>query len=130
MLLFIWFTVCLLNVYLLYLLLLFSRPVLSRSSRPHGLQHSRLPCPSPSPWVCPGSCPLDWWCIEPSHPLMLSSPSGLSLCQHETFPTSWLFSSGDQTTGASASASVLPMIIQGWFPLRLTGLIPFLSKGH
>ena len=40
-------------------------------------------CPSPSPWVCPGSCPLDWWCIEPSHPLMPSSPSGLSLCQHQ-----------------------------------------------
>ena len=67
----------------IYLLLLFSCPVVSNSSWHHGLQHIRLPCPSPSPWVCPNSCPLDWWCIEPSHLLMLSSPSGLSLCEHQ-----------------------------------------------
>ena len=63
--------------------------------------------------------------IQPSHPLMSSSPSALSLSQHQ----SQLFTSGDQNTGASASASVLPTSIQGLFPFRLTGLISVLSKG-
>ena len=68
--------------------------------------------------------------IQPSHPLTSSSPSALSLSQHQGFlPMSWLFASGNQNTGSSASASVLPMSIQGWFPLILTGLISLLSKG-
>ena len=67
--------------------------------------------------------------IQPSHPLLPPSPLALNLSQHQSFPMSWLFSSGGQSIGASASASVLPMNIQGWFPLRLTGLISLLSKG-
>ena len=67
--------------------------------------------------------------IQPSHPLTSSSPA-LSLSQHQGFfPMSWLFASGNQNTGSSASAAVLPMSIQGWFPLMLTGLISLLSRG-
>ena len=67
--------------------------------------------------------------IQPSHPLLPPSPLALNLSQHQSFPVSWFFASGGQSIGASASASVLPMNIQGWFPLRLTGLISLLSKG-
>ena len=107
------------------LLLLFSHPVVSDSLWPHGLQHARSPCPSPSPGVCPSS--LHQWC----HPAILSSNTLFSFCPQSfpvsgTFPMSHLLASGDQNTGASASASVLPVNIQGWYPLRLTGL---LSKG-
>ena len=113
-----------------WLLLLFSHPVVCNSLRPHGLQHARPPCPSPSPEVCPSSCPLHRWC----HPTISSFYFLFSFCPQffpasETFPTSQLFASGDQSTRASASASVLPASIQGWFPLRLTGLISLLSKG-
>ena len=108
---------------------LFSHPVLSNSLQPHGLQHTKPPCPSPSPEVCPSSCPLHWWCHS-----AISSSDALFFCPQSfpalgTFPMSWLFTSGDQTTGPSASALVLPMSIEGWFPLRLTGLISLLSKG-
>ena len=76
------------------------------------------------------SCPLHWWC----HPAISSTNSLFSFCLQTfpatgIFPMSWLFSSGDQNTGASASASDLPMSIQGWFPLRLTGLVSVLFKG-
>ena len=95
----------------------------------HGLQHTRLPCPSPSPGVCSNSCPLSKWC----HPTVSSSVVPFSCPQSfpvsESFPMSQLFSSGDQNIGASASGSVLPMNIQGWFPLGLTGLISLQSKG-
>ena len=107
-----------------WLLLLFSHPVVSNSLWPHVLQYARPPCPSPSPEVCPSSCPLHRWC----HPI-ISSFYFLFSCRPQsfsasgTFPTSWPFTSGDQSTGASASASVLPVSIQGWFPLRLTDLI-------
>ena len=89
--------------------------------RPHGLQHARLPCPSLSPRVCSNSCPLSWWC----HPTISSSVSPLSSCTQSfpasgSFPVSQYFTSGSQSIGASAS--VLPMNIQGWFPLGLTGL--------
>ena len=68
--------------------------------------------------------------IQSSHPLMPSSPSALNLSQHQgTFPKNQLFTSNNQIIGASASALVLPTSIQGWFPLRLTGLISLLSKG-
>ena len=93
-------------------------------------QHARLPCPSPSPRVCSNACPLSQWC----HPTTSSSVISFSSCLQSfpasgSFPVSWLFPSGGQSIGASASASVLPMNIQGWFPLRLTDLISLLSKG-
>ena len=99
-------------------LLLFSRSVVSNSLRPHGLQHTRLPCPSPSLGVCSNSCPLSWWC----HPIISSSVIPFSSCLQSfpasgSFPMSQFFSSGGQSIGASASASVLPMNIRNWFPL-------------
>ena len=110
--------------------LLFSCSALSDSLQSHGLQHTRLPCPSLSPRVPPSSCPLSrWYC-----PTTSSSTIPLSFClqssQHQGFfPMSWLFISGGQSIGTSASASVLPINIQGWFPLGLTGLISLMSKG-
>ena len=91
---------------------------------PCGLQHARPSCPSPSPWACPSSCSLNQWC----HPTISSSVAVFSFCLQSfpapgSFPKSQLFTSGGQSTRASASALVLPMSIQGWFPLRLTGLI-------
>ena len=99
------------------------------SSRTHGLQHLRLPCPSLFPGVCSNSCPLSQWC----HPTISLSASFFSCLQSLPasgyFPVSWLFASQGQSIGASASASVLPMNIQDWFPLGLTGLISLLSRG-
>ena len=97
---------------------------------PHGLQHARLPCPSPSPVACSNSCSSSRWC----HPTISSSVVPFSPCLQSStasgsFPMNQLFTSGSQTIGASASASILLMNIQGWFPLRLTGLISLLSKG-
>ena len=107
--------------------LLFCHSVMSDSLRPHGLQHARLPCPSLSPWVCSNSCPLSQW----YHPTIASSVIPFSPCPQSfpasgSFPVSQLFAPSGQSTGASASASVLPTSIQGWFPLGLTGLISFL----
>ena len=112
------------------LLWLFSCLVVSNSWRPHGLQHARLPCPSPSPGTCSNSCPLSRWC----RPIISSSVISFSSCLQSfpasgSFPMSWLFSSGGQIIGVSASTLVLPMYIQDWFPLGLTGLISLLSKG-
>ena len=112
---------------LLHLLLLFSRPVVSYSLRPHRLQNARPPCPSPSPGAYPSSCSLHQWC----HPAISSSDTLFSFCPQsfpvsETFPRSHLFTLDDQNTGASASTSVLPVNIQGWAPLRWTGLISLL----
>ena len=97
--------------------------------QPHGLQHTRPPCSSPSPKVCPSSCPFHWWC----HPAISSSDTLFSFCPQSfpasgTFPTSRLFASADQNTGASASASIPPISIQSWFTWRLPGLISLLSK--
>ena len=108
-------------------LLLFSRSVVSESLQPHVLQHTRLPCPSPSPRACPSSCPLNQWCHS-----TISSSVTLLFCLQSfpasgSLPMSQLFTSGGQSTGALASASVLPKSILGWFPLRLTGLSSFLS---
>ena len=106
------------------MLLLLSCSVISNS-----LQHTRLPCPSPSPGVCSNSHPLSQWC----HQTILFSVIFSSWLQ--SFPASgpflriWLFVSGSQSIGVSASASVLPMNIQDWFPLGLMDLIPLLSKG-
>ena len=95
-----------------------------------GLQHASLPCPSLYPGVCSNSRPLSQWC----HPTISSSVAPFSSCPQSfpvsgSFPISLFFASGGQNTGASASASVLPMNIQDWFPLGLTGLISSLSKG-
>ena len=94
-------------------LLLFSHWVMSNSLRSHGLQHVRLLCPSLSPGVCSNSCPLSQWCYL----TILSSAAPLSSCSQSfpaPFPMSWLFASGSQNI--RASASVLPVNIQGWFP--------------
>ena len=97
---------------------------MSDSLRPHGLQHARFPRPSLSPRVCSDSRPLSQWC----HPAISSSVAPFSSCP-QSFPASGsflmsqLFTSGGQSTGTSASASVLPMNVQGWFPLGWTGLI-------
>ena len=110
--------------------LLFSHSVMSDSLQPHRLQHARLPCPSPSPGACSNSCPLSQW----YHPTISSSVIPFSSCL-QSFPASGsflmsqLFESGGQSMGASASTSVLPMKIQDWFPLGLTGLISLQSKG-
>ena len=103
---------------------------MSNSLWPHGLQHTRPPCPSPSPRVCPSSHSLHWWC----HPAISSSDILFCFCSQSfpasgTFPMSRLFVSDDQNIGTSASTSVLPVNIQGSTPLRLTGLISLLSKG-
>ena len=112
-------------------MLLLSHPVVSDSLWPHGLQHSRSFCTSPeTPEVCPSSCPLHWW----YHPAISSSDALFSFYLQSfpalgTFPMSHLFVSDDQNPGASASASVLPISVQDWFPLRLIDLISLLSKG-
>ena len=90
----------------------------------HGLQHTRLLCPSLSPVLCSNSCPLRQWC----HPTISFSVAPFSSCLKSfpvsgSFPMSWLFTSGGQSIGASASASVIPVYIQSSFPLELTGLI-------
>ena len=109
---------------------LFKCSVLSDSLWPHGLQHSRLPCPSPTLRVCSNSCPLSLWC----HPTISSSVTPFSSCPQSfpasgSFPMSQLFTSGGQSITTSTSASVLPMNIQGWFPWGLTGLISLESRG-
>ena len=96
----------------------------------HGLQHARLPCPSPAPRTYSNSCPSSWWC----HPTISSSvvpfSSYLESCPASgSFPMSQFFASGGQSIGVSASASFLPMNIQDWFPLGLIGLISKQSKG-
>ena len=108
----------------------FSCSVLSNTLRPHGLQHARHPCPSPTPATYSNSCPLSRWC----HPTISSSvvpfPPTFNLSQHQGL-FKWV-SSLDQVAkilGVSASASVLPMNIQDWFPLGWTGWVSLLSKG-
>ena len=108
----------------------FSRSVVSDSLRPHESQHARPACPSPTHGVYPNSCPLSQWC----HPTISSSVVPFSFCLQSfpssgSFPVSQFFTSGGQSIGVSASASVLPMYIQDWFPLGLTGLISLKSKG-
>ena len=104
--------------------------IMSDSLRPHGLQHARLPCPPPTPRLCSNSRPSSRWC----HPTISSSVIPFSSCLQSfpasgSFPVSRLFPSDDQSIGVSAVASVLPMNIQGWFPLGnwfdlLAGIYP------
>ena len=137
---FIWNILNEFQVFYLLVVLLFSWWNMSDSLWPRGLQHARLPCPSPSPRVWPNSCPLSPW----RRPTISSSAAPFSLCLQSfsasvsplptvcpstSFPMSQLCSTGGQSIGAPASASVLPVRIQGWFPLGLTGLISLLFKG-
>ena len=108
----------------------FNHSVVSNSLWPHESQHASPPCPSPTPRVHQNSSPLSQWC----HPTISSSLFPFS-SYLQSFPASGsfllsqFFTSGGQSIGASASASVLPMNIQDWFPLGLTGLISLQSKG-
>ena len=112
---------------LIVLLLLASNSVVPASLRPHGLQHARLPCPSPSLRVFSNSCPLSRGCHTTiSSSVVLFSSCVQSFPASGSFPMSWLFTSGGQNIGASAS--VFPVNIQGWFPLVLTGLKSWQSK--
>ena len=119
-----WFLTCCFFFYMLFL----SHSVASDSLCSHRLQHTKLPCPSPSPGVCSDSSPLSRRC----HPTISSSVVSFSSCLQSfptsgSFPINQHFTSGGQNFGASAS--VLPINIQDWFPLGLTGLVSFLSKG-
>ena len=108
----------------------FSRSFVSNSLWPHELQHTRPPCPSPNPGVYSNSCPLSWWCHPAiSSPVIPFSSCPQSLPASGSFPTSQLFAWGGQSTGASASASVLQMNTQDWSPLGWTGWISLQSKG-
>ena len=113
---------------MVYTLLLFSCSVLSDSLWSHGLQHVRLFCPSPSPGTCSNSCPLSQWCHPPISSSVVPFSGHQSFPASGSFPISWLFASSGQSIGVSASVSVLPMNIQDWFLLGLTGLI-LQSKG-
>ena len=107
----------------------FSRSVVSDSLWPHALQHTRLPCPSSTPGVYPNSRPLSQWC----HPTISFSVIPFSFCPQSlqasgSFQMSQLFAQGGQSTGVSASTSVLPMNTQDWSPLGWTGWISLQSK--
>ena len=107
-----------------------SHSVMSSSLWPHGLQHAKPPCPSPTPGIHSNSCPSSRW----YHPTISSSVIPFSsrlqfFSALGSFPVSQFFASGGQSTGASASASILPMNIQDLFPLGLTDLISLQSKG-
>ena len=111
-------------------LLLFSHSVMSDSLQSHGLKYTRLPCPPPSSGVCSNSLPLCQWCHATNSSSIIPFSSCLQSCPASgSFLMIWLFASGGQSIGASASASVLPMRIQCRFPLGLTGLISLQSKG-
>ena len=103
---------------------------MSESLWPHRLQHTRPPCPSPTPGAYSNSCPSSWWC----HPTISSSDVPFasrlqSFPASGSFQISQFFASSGQSIGASASVSVLLITIQDWFALGLTGLISLLSKG-
>ena len=108
----------------------FSSSVMSSSLYPHRQQHARLPSPSPAPRAYANSCPMSWWC----HSTISSSVVIFSSCLEYfpalgSFPMSQSFTSGGQSIGISASALVLPINIEDWFSLGLTGLISLQSKG-
>ena len=108
----------------------FSLPVVSDFLQPHGLQHARPPCLSSPPGVYSNSCSLSWWC----HPTISSSVIPFPSCLQSfpasgSFQKSQFFTSGGQSIGVSASASVLPVNIQDWFPPGWAGWISLQSKG-
>ena len=109
----------------------FSHSVVFDSLQPNGLQHAKPPCPSRTPRACSNSCPSSGWC----HPTISSSVIPFSSCPQsfpasESFQMSQFFALGGQSIGVSASASVVPMYIQDWFPLGWTSWISLQSKGH
>ena len=113
-----------------HLLIQVSHSVVADSLQPHGLQHTRPPCPTPAPGVYSNSCPLSQWC----HPTISSSVIPFSSCLQSfpasgSFPMSQFFTSGGQSIGVSALASVLPMNIQDRLPLGWNGWISLLSAG-
>ena len=108
----------------------FSLSVMSHTLQPHGLQHARISCPSPTPGACSKSCPSSWWC----HPTISSSVVLFSSCLQSfpasgSFPVSQFFALGGQSIGISGSASILPINIQDWSPLGWNGWISLQSKG-
>ena len=108
----------------------FSCSFMSDSLWHHGLQHASLPCPSSTPKACSNSCPSSWWC----HPTISSSVIPFYSCLQSfpasgSFPMSQFFASGGQSIGVSVSAWVLPVNIQDWYPLGLTGWFSLQSKG-
>ena len=108
----------------------FSHSVVSYSLRPHGLQHGRLPCPSPTPGVSTSACPLSWWCHPTTSSSVIRFSSWLQSCPASgSFQVSHFFTWGGQRIGVSASASVLPQNTQDWSPLGWTGWISLHSKG-
>ena len=120
----------------MYIYIQFSHSVTSDSLRPHGLQHTKLPCPSPTPaaysnsCLLSNSCPLCRWCYPTISSSVVPFSSRLqSFSASESFPMSQFFASGGQSIGVSASASVLPMNTQGWSPLGWIGWISLQSKG-
>ena len=117
------------RIYSLYIPIQFSCSVLSNYLWLHGLQNTRPPCPSPTPGAYSNSCSLSWWC----HPTISSfvdpfSSRLQSFLASGSFQMSQLFTSGGQSIGISASASLLPMNIQDWFPLGWTSWISLQSK--
>ena len=117
------------NIYIFHIVQ-FSCSVVSNSLQPHEPQHARPPCLSPTPGVYPNPCRLSRWC----HPTFSSSVIPFSSCLQSfpasgSFQMSQLFASGGQSTGVSASASVLPKTSQGWSPSEWTGWISLWSKG-
>ena len=109
----------------------FSCSVVSDSLHPHALQHTSLPCPSPTLRAYSNSCPSSRWCYPTISSSVIPFSSHLqSLPASGSFQMSQLFTAGGQIIGVSASTSVLPMNIQDWFPLELTGYISLLSKGR
>ena len=111
-----------------FFMFLFSHLVMSKSWRPYELEHTRRLCPPLSPEVCSNSCPFSQW----SYLTISSSATPISFCLHSfpesgSFPMRWLFALGGQSI--DVSATILPVNIQGWFPLGLTGLISLLFKG-
>ena len=105
--------------------------------QPHGLQHTRLPCPSPSPRVCPSACPLNWWCHPTIHPLLLSSPFAFNICQHQglfqklvvciRWPEYWSF---NFSISPSNEYSGLISIRIDWFDLALQRTLKSLLQHH
>ena len=107
-----------------------AQPCLTLCDPMNCMQHTKPPCPSPTPGIYPNPCPLSWWC----HPTISSSVVPFSFCPQSfpalgSFQMSPLFTSGGQSTGVSVSTSVLPMNTQDWSPLGWTGWISLQSKG-
>ena len=108
----------------------FSHSVMSNSLWPHGLQHTRLPCPSPTPEVYSNSCPLSWWCHSAISSSVVPFRSHLqSFPASGSFQVSQFFASGGQSIGISVSTSVLPVNTQDWSPSEWTGWISLQSNG-